>query len=98
MLEGVFSDETGDFPAGAYVRNPIGTSHTPHTDDGCTIFVKLHQFDKDDREQIHIDTDKAEFTPGPSDGLTILPLHRTGRETVSLMRARARRKGWPSSS
>ncbi|MEM6665983.1 MAG: cupin domain-containing protein [Pseudomonadota bacterium] len=42
VLDGVFSDESGDYPAGTYVRNPIGTSHTPHTDAGCTIFVKLH--------------------------------------------------------
>lgn len=86
VLEGVFSDETGDFPAGTYVRNPIGTRHAPHTNDGCTIFVKLHQFDEDDREQMHIDTGNAAFSPGPSEGLTILPLHRTSRETVSLMR------------
>ena len=45
VLDGVFSDETGDFPAGSYVRNPIGSRHRPHTDAGCTIFVKLHQFD-----------------------------------------------------
>jgi len=25
---GVFSDEYGDYPAGAYVRNPPGASHT----------------------------------------------------------------------
>ena len=86
VLEGVFSDETGDFPAGSYVRNPIGTSHAPHTNGGCTIFVKLHQFDDDDREQMHIDTGNAVFAPGPSKGLTILRLHQTPRETVSLMR------------
>ena len=50
VLEGVFSDETGDYPAGTYVRNPIGTSHKPHTKEGCTILVKLHQFDDDDQE------------------------------------------------
>jgi len=41
VLEGVFSDETGDYGPGSYVRNPVGTSHAPFTDDGCTIFVKL---------------------------------------------------------
>ena len=45
VLEGVFSDETGDYPAGSYVRNPIGTRHKPHTKEGCTIFVKLCQFE-----------------------------------------------------
>jgi len=48
VLDGVFSDEHGDFPAGSYVRNPPGTSHTPHSDPGCVIFVKLRQFADDD--------------------------------------------------
>src|SRR5690242_14494698 len=29
VLDGVFQDEHGDFPAGTYVRNPPTTSHTP---------------------------------------------------------------------
>jgi len=28
-LEGVFSDETGDYPAGTYIMNPPGSSHAP---------------------------------------------------------------------
>lgn len=43
VLDGVFSDEHGDFPAGSYVRNPIGSAHAPFTEGGCTIFVKLRQ-------------------------------------------------------
>jgi quercetin dioxygenase-like cupin family protein len=45
VLEGVFSDEHADYPAGSYIRNPPGTGHTPHSDPGCVIFVKLRQFD-----------------------------------------------------
>jgi len=26
VLEGIFSDEVGDYPAGTYVRNPRGSS------------------------------------------------------------------------
>lgn len=48
VLDGVFSDASGDFAQGAYVRNPPGTSHAPWTDDGCIIFVKLRQFAADD--------------------------------------------------
>jgi anti-sigma factor ChrR (cupin superfamily) len=43
VLEGVFSDEHGDNPAGTCVRNPVGSSHTPFRRDGCTILVKLWQ-------------------------------------------------------
>ena len=48
VLEGVFSDEHGDYGAGSYIRNPPGSSHTPHIDPGCTIFVRLRQFDPED--------------------------------------------------
>lgn len=55
VLEGVFQDEHGDYPTGTYVRNPPTTSHTPGSDVGCTIFVKLWQFDMDDRTQFRRD-------------------------------------------
>lgn len=86
VLDGVFSDESGDYPAGTYVRNPIGTSHKPHTVEGTTIFVKLHQFDEEDTEQFHIDTNTAPFRPGMVEGLSVLPLHSAASENVALVR------------
>ena len=86
VLEGVFSDEHGDYPAGTYVRNPIGSSHTPHSKDGCVIFVKLHQFDADDTAQFHIETANADFLPGSAPGLTVLPLHAHESESCALVR------------
>lgn len=86
VLDGVFSDESGDFPAGTYVRNPVGTSHKPHTLDGCTILVKLHQFDANDTAQFHIDTKTAPFRPGMVEGLSVLPLHSSKSENVALVR------------
>ncbi len=52
VLEGVFQDEHGDYPAGTYFRNPPGTSHVPSSAEGCTIFVRLWQFRDGDRAQI----------------------------------------------
>ncbi|MFO7758944.1 MAG: cupin domain-containing protein [Roseovarius sp.] len=86
VLDGVFSDESGDYPAGTYVRNPIGTRHKPHTRDGCTILVKLHQFDPSDTAHFHIDTNAAEFRPGQVAGLEVLPLHSAVNENVALVR------------
>ncbi len=86
VLDGVFSDETGDYPAGTYVRNPTGTSHKPHTKEGCTILVKLHQFDASDTVQFHIDTTSADFAPGATDGVSVLPLHSAVNEEVRLVR------------
>lgn len=52
VLEGVFEDETGQYPAGSYVRNPPGSAHAPGSTDGCIIFVKLWQFRKDDLQPV----------------------------------------------
>lgn len=86
VLEGVFSDEHGDYPSGTYVRNPVGSSHKPHSDDGCVIFVKLHQFDADDQKQFSVNTKTAEFLPGSAPGLSVLPLHSVGGESCALVR------------
>lgn len=86
VLEGVFSDERGDYPAGTYVRNPVGSTHTPHSEAGCTILVKLWQMDETDQERVVIDPRKAEWFAGAVPGLTVLPLHTHGTEQAALMK------------
>ncbi|QFT77241.1 ChrR Cupin-like domain protein [Erythrobacter sp. THAF29] len=65
VLEGVFQDEHGDYPAGTYVRNPIGTHHIPRSGPGCTIFVKLWQFDECDRDQFAVDLNAIDLVRDP---------------------------------
>ncbi len=62
VLDGIFSDETGDFPAISYVRNPIDSGHTPSSAPGCTLFVKLCQMNgPEERTVIHLaDSDAPE--------------------------------------
>lgn len=87
VLEGEFGDEHQVYPAGTYVRNPIGTSHTPRVgDQGCVIFVKLQQFEQDDRAQLVIDTRSADWAPGLVPGLQVLSLHDFEHEQVALVR------------
>ena len=86
VLEGVFSDENADYAPGTYVRNPVGSSHTPHSERGCTIFVKLHQFDPADAVHAVIDTRAASFAPGPVPGVSVLALHEFGSEKTALKR------------
>ena len=81
VLDGVFQDEHGDFPAGTYVRNPPTTSHTPGSEKGCTIFVKLWQFDMDDRNQFR--RDMAAELGNPVNGVATAVLHRDDREEVT---------------
>ncbi|MEO1640089.1 MAG: cupin domain-containing protein [Pseudomonadota bacterium] len=80
VLDGVFQDEHGDYPAGTYVRNPPTTAHTPGAANGCVIFVKLWQFDPDDRLQFRkeMGAKTAEVAPG----VQVQVLHSDPRETV----------------
>lgn len=81
VLDGVFQDEHGDFPEGTYVRNPPTTSHTPGSAPGCTIFVKLWQFDMDDRNQFR--KNMADELSAPVNGVATATLHQDDRETVT---------------
>lgn len=85
VLEGVFQDEHGDFPKGTYVRNPPTSSHTPGSEEGCTIFVKLWQFDMADRHQMVVDLNQTAAEPvDDRKGVSRLPLFNDARETVAL--------------
>lgn len=87
VIDGVFQDEHGDFPTGSYIRNPPTTSHTPGSEPGCTIFVKLWQFDPHDRTAVRIDTAKQSFIPcADRPGVDIMPLFRDAHEEVRLER------------
>jgi hypothetical protein len=87
VLEGVFSDEHGDYPAGTYVRNPPTSRHTPGSRPGCVIFVKLWQFDPDDRTQVNVDANAvATERDGGRPGVALVPLFRDAREDVRLER------------
>lgn len=86
VLEGVFSDENGDYPAGTYIRNPAGTSHAPFSEQGCVIFVKLCYFDAQDNEQIVVDTHESQWLPGLVDGLEVMPLHSFASEHTALVK------------
>lgn len=81
VLDGVFQDEHGDYPEGTYVRNPPTSSHTPGSASGCTIFVKLWQFDMADRTQFR--KSMAAELAAPVAGIATATLHRDTREVVT---------------
>jgi anti-sigma factor ChrR (cupin superfamily) len=83
VLEGVFQDEHGDYPAGTYVRNPPGTSHAPGAAQGAVILVKLRQFEDADRTAVVVDSNAVSpVTLGA--GVSTRPLHHDANETVRL--------------
>ena len=90
VLEGVFSDEHGDYPSGSYLRHPPGSGHKPFSKEGCVLFVKLDQFSPDDSTTVRLNTGKIGWLPG-DENLEIMPLHEHDFETVSLEK-------WPAST
>lgn len=63
VLGGVFSDSSGDYGKGWYVRNPPGSSHRPYSGNGCEIFVKLCQMREEGELAIAIDSNAMAFSP-----------------------------------
>jgi len=88
VLEGVFSDETGDYHAGTYFRNPEGFRHAPFSVEGCVILVKLHQFQPGDTAHVVLDTQTIAWRPGQG-SLQVMPLHECQGESTALVR-------WPA--
>lgn len=86
VLEGIFSDEHGDYPTGTYLRNPPGSQHQPFTREGCTLLVKLWQFAADDQQQLTLQPQVADWRPGLVAGLSVLPLHEHNGVNTALVR------------
>lgn len=56
VLAGTFSDETGHYPEGWYLRNPPDSRHQPFSAEGTMIFVKLGQMLSKERAHVRVDT------------------------------------------
>lgn len=86
VLDGIFSDEHGHYPAGSYLRNPPGSNHQPYSEQGCLLLVKLWQFAADDHTKLVIDTNNRGWLPGLVPGLSVLPLHEHNGVNTALVR------------
>jgi anti-sigma factor ChrR (cupin superfamily) len=84
VVEGTFSDENGDYPAGTYIRNPPGSHHKPFTRDGCTLFVKLDQFQTGDKKQLVTRPEDYQWQAGIGN-LKVLSLHTFNTESTALV-------------
>jgi anti-sigma factor ChrR (cupin superfamily) len=86
VLEGVFQDEHGDYPAGSYVRNPPQSSHTPGSETGCVILVKLWQFQPEDRTPVRLNINDLASAANPDEtGVSVIPLFKDTHEHVSVI-------------
>ena len=88
VLEGTFSDQDGDYPAGTYIRNPPNSRHTPFSEQGCLIFVKLNQFINTDLMPLRLNTTKTEWLQVIGN-LQVMPLHSVENQHTALVK-------WPT--
>lgn len=76
VLEGVFSDEHGNWPTGTFLLNPEGFRHAPFSETGCVLFVKLRQFAGRERRHIVIDTHNTPWEATSIPGVAYKSLYR----------------------
>lgn len=84
VLEGVFSDENGDYPAGTYLRNPPGSFQKPFSKDGCRLFIKTEQFQNDDTQHVVLRPEDQQWQQGIGN-LKVLSLHVHKTESTALV-------------
>ncbi|CAB3912518.1 hypothetical protein LMG26858_04814 [Achromobacter anxifer] len=89
VLSGTFSDASGDYPQGWYLRNPPGSSHEPASAGGAIIFVKLRQMPSDEQTTVRIDTCDPATWKREADDETCA-LFSSPAEQVRLLRLSAR--------
>ena len=89
VLAGVFSDQNGDFGKGSYIRNPPGTAHAPHSEQGCLLFVKLCQFAPRDEQSLVVDDSSISWVKNEQ-GLDSALLHQFEQEETRMLRASTR--------
>lgn len=86
VLEGVFSDESGDYGPGSYLKNTLGSLHVPRSAEGCTLFIKRGHLDARDHENVMVDTLKTNWHPGLVPGLAVMPLSNFETRHTALVR------------
>jgi anti-sigma factor ChrR (cupin superfamily) len=85
VIDGVFQDEHGEYPMGSYVRNPPGSEHTPRSKEGCIIFVKLWQFENNDRAHFRLNSHNMGAIPElDRPGVSVISLYHDTREDVCI--------------
>ena len=89
VLSGVFIENSNThYPAGWYMRNPHNSRHTPSSEEGALIFVKLRQMSQTETMPVRINTHDLgnwnEF-----DGRYICPLFHAENEHTYLEKLKA---------
>lgn len=97
VLQGTFSDESGDHGRGWYLRHPPGSSHRPWSTDGALIFVKLWQMPDSETSTVRTHTGHPATWMRDAD-IERCPLHASDAEQVQLLRLPARAEFKPDTA
>ncbi len=86
VLDGIFSDEHGEWPAGTFLLNPEGFEHAPYSHEGCVLFVKLRQYAGAERRYVAMDTNEKRWVRTDHNGIKIKALYadRSFEDTMRL--------------
>lgn len=86
VLEGVFEDENGFYPAGSYLRHPPQSKHAPLCSLGCQLLVKLDMFAEGDTMSVNMDTGAQNWVASGTAGIEVINLHAFKQEATQLLR------------
>lgn len=88
VVQGMFADETGEYPAGSYLLNPEWFHHSPYSPNGCITFVKLRHHGGKDRNQIRANIHLLPWVSSSIPQIKVKPLYQQPGfpETVQIER------------
>ncbi len=86
VLDGVLSDESGNYCKGDYLKNPPGSSNVYESASGCMLFVKNQHLEMEEDQRILVKTSSRPWYQGLVDGLSVMPLSEFGTRHTALVR------------
>lgn len=86
VLDGLLSDESGEYRIGDYIKSPPGSSHAYVSATGCLLFLKRQHLEAADDQRILVQTASHPWHQGLVDGLSVMPLSEFGTSHTALVR------------
>ncbi len=87
VLEGSLKFENVDYPSGSYLRFPPSkTRKLSSGPNGALVFFKHGHFQPSDQQSITLKQDEQDWRQGMVPGLSVMPLHQHGHESIAFVK------------